>query len=74
MYGTDLEDTRAESREDLGKALHGTWLSDWKFFTGDEEKASGEFEGKYRGLKLPKGVVDKIYSENAIKWYKLNIR
>jgi predicted TIM-barrel fold metal-dependent hydrolase len=74
MYGTDLEDTRAGNREDLGKALHTTWLSDWKFFTGDEEMTSGEFEGKYRGLKLPKGVVDKIYSENAIKWYKLNIR
>ena len=74
MYGTDLEDTRAGNREDLGKAVHGTWISDWKFFTGDEEMTGGEFEGKYQGLKLPKGVVDKIYSENAIKWYNLKIK
>jgi hypothetical protein len=73
MYGTDLEDMRAESREELGKILHGTWLSDWKFFTTDEEMTSGEFEGKYKGLKLPKEVVDKIFSKNAIAWYKLKI-
>ena len=74
MYGTDLEDTRAETREALGKALHGTWLSDWNFFTGDEETTTGEFEGKFKGLKLPKEVVDKIYNENAISWYKLKIK
>ncbi|HBH83827.1 MAG: hypothetical protein A2X05_12075 [Bacteroidetes bacterium GWE2_41_25] len=73
MYGTDLEDMRAEGREELGKILHGVWLSDWKFFTGEEEMTSGEFEGKYKELKLPKEVVDKIYSENAINWYKLKI-
>jgi len=74
MYGTDLEDMRAESREELGKILHGTWLSDWKFFTGDEETSAGEFEGKFKGLKLPAEVVDKIYHENAIQWYRLNIK
>ena len=73
MYGTDLDDMRAESREELGKALHRTWLFDWKFFTGEEEMSSGEFEGKYKGLKLPKEVVDKIFSKNAIEWYKLKI-
>ena len=74
MYGTDLEDMRAETREELGKILHGTWLSDWKFFTSDEEMTTGEFDGKYKGLKLPKEVVDKIFSKNAIAWYKLKIK
>ena len=73
MYGTDLEDSRSESREELGKTLHGVWLADWKFFTDDEEMTSDQFDGKYRGLKLPKEVVDKIYSKNAIDWYKLKI-
>jgi hypothetical protein len=73
MYGTDLDDRRADSREALGKELHDVWLSDWKFFTGDEEMATGQFEGKFRGLKLPKMVVDKIFSKNAIEWYKLKI-
>jgi predicted TIM-barrel fold metal-dependent hydrolase len=74
MYGTDLEDMRANNREELGQILHDTWLSDWKFFTGDAEATTGEFNGRYKGLKLPKEVVDKIFSKNAIAWYKLNIR
>jgi predicted TIM-barrel fold metal-dependent hydrolase len=73
MYGTDLEDMRADSREELGRILHATWLSDWKFFTGDAETTTGEFDGRFIGLKLPKEVVDKIYSINAISWYKLKI-
>ena len=32
---------------------------------------SESFRGEFVGLRLPKDVVDKIYSENAIKWYKL---
>jgi len=34
---------------------------------------SDKFRGKFTGLKLPKEVVDKIYSGNAIKWYKLKL-
>jgi predicted TIM-barrel fold metal-dependent hydrolase len=74
MYGTDLEDMRADGREELGKVLHNTWLADWKYFVTDEEFTAGQFEGKYKGLKLPSEVVDKIFSVNAIKWYGLKIK
>lgn len=73
MYGTDLSDGGDENREELGKILHETWLSDWIFFTGDEDMTSGQFDDKFKGLKLPKEVVDKIYNKNAIAWYKLKI-
>lgn len=74
MYGTDLSDGIADGREKLGEALHETWFNDWKYFVTDEEMSTDEFDGKFNGLKLPKEVVDKIYRENAIDWYKLNIR
>jgi hypothetical protein len=48
-------------------------MDDWKYFTSDEEMTSDLFRGKFNGLQLPKEVVNKIYSENAIKWYKLII-
>jgi predicted TIM-barrel fold metal-dependent hydrolase len=74
MYGTDLDDGRADDGEKLGKILHDTWLADWKFFVTDEEMSTGQFDGKFKGLKLPAEVVDKIFSENAIKWYGLRIK
>lgn len=38
-----------------------------------EEMTSDLFNGKFRGLKLPKEVIDKIYRENAVSWYRLKI-
>jgi hypothetical protein len=72
MYGTDLSDNNSNG-EKLSKNVHETWLDDWKYFTSDEEMTSDKFRGTFQGLLLPKEVVRKIYSENAIKWYRLNI-
>jgi hypothetical protein len=41
-------------------------------FTSKDEMTSDKFKGKFEGLQLSKEVVKKIFSENAIKWYKLN--
>jgi hypothetical protein len=35
---------------------------------------SDKFRGTFTGLKLPKEVIDKIYNENAILWYKLDVK
>ena len=72
LYGTDSGDDGADP-ERFRKSMHDTWLDDWIYFTTDEEMTSDKFQDKFKGLKLPKEVVDKIYRENAIKWYKLNI-
>jgi hypothetical protein len=71
LYGTDLSDEGSGSIEDLSGQIHGTWLDDWKYFTSDDKMTSRSFRGEFQGLQLPKEVVRKIYSENAIKWYKL---
>jgi hypothetical protein len=71
LYGTDLADTGTNNGEELSKQIHETWLDDWKYFTSKDEMTSDKFKGKFEGLQLPKEVVNKIFSENAIKWYKL---
>ena len=73
LYGTDAGYSGSSDPERFKKSMHGTWLDDWKYFVTDDEMTSDTFRGTFAGLKLPKEVVDKIYSENAIKWYKLNV-
>ncbi len=34
---------------------------------------SRSFRGEFKGLQLTKEEVRKIYSENAIRWYKLAV-
>jgi hypothetical protein len=74
LYGTDLSDDGNSDRGHVSGWIHDTWLDDWKYFTSDEKMTSDKFRGTFEGLQLPKEVVRKIYSENAIKWYKLNIK
>lgn len=73
LYGTDTGDSGNSDPESFKKRMHETWLDDWKYFTSGDEMTSDKFRGTFTGLKLPKEVVKKIYSENAIKWYNLKI-
>lgn len=74
LYGTDTGDSGNSDPERFKNNMHETWLDDWRYFTTDDEMTSDKFMGKFTGLKLPEEVVDKIYSGNAIKWYKLNLK
>ena len=73
LYGTDLADNGTNDGVGLAKWIHETWLDDWKYFTSNDEMTSDKFKGKFEGLHLPKEVIDKIYSGNAIRWYKLPV-
>ena len=73
LYGTDVGYSGSNNPGGFKESMHETWIDDWKYFATDSEMTSERFEGTFTGLKLPKSVIDKIYSENAIKWYKLNI-
>lgn len=70
LYGTDIID-RGGNREDFQNRLHQTWLTDWEYLVTDNEMTSNLIDGSFRGLKLPREVVDKIYLANARKWYRL---
>ena len=73
LYGTDLADEGSGTVEELSSQIHQTWIEDWKYFATDEKMTAPSFRGEFQGLQLPKEVVRKIYSENAIEWYKLRI-
>ncbi len=74
IYGTDIGYTGSNNHDAFKKRMHDTWIDDWKYFATDEEMTSEKFEGTFTGLKLPRSVINKIYCENAIKWYKLAIK
>ena len=69
LYGTDIID-RGGDAESFHKRMHETWTRDWEYLTTDKTMQSSLIDGDFRGLKLPKEVVKKIYSGNAKKWYK----
>ena len=73
LYGTDLADNGASDGTQLVERIHDIWLDDWKYFTSKDEMTSTKFRGQFTGLHLPKKVIRKIFSENAIRWYKLAI-
>jgi predicted TIM-barrel fold metal-dependent hydrolase len=73
LYGTDSGYNGSNNPDSFKNGMHETWINDWKYFVTDDEMTSDTFRGTFTGLKLPKEVVDKIYNENAIKWYKLKI-
>jgi predicted TIM-barrel fold metal-dependent hydrolase len=72
LYGTDIGYGGSRNPDGFKRNLHDTWIDDWKYFTTDEDMTSDLFKGTFSGLKLPRKVIDKIYYENAVKWYKLD--
>ncbi|GBF20684.1 MULTISPECIES: amidohydrolase family protein [Arenibacter] len=71
LYATDLSDDGEENVGEMQKEMHKMWLTDWRFFVTDELMASDLVNEEFRGLKLPKEAVDKIYFQNAKKWLKM---
>jgi len=58
-YGPDDSDPRALEE------VHADWLNDWRFLVTSDRMHSADFDAGFRGLHLPRAVVDKIYRRNA---------
>ncbi|MEX2592447.1 MAG: amidohydrolase family protein [Anditalea sp.] len=81
LYGTDL---RTGASDIVAKGLtapgeiknhaHEVWMRHWKFFTTDEAMEVPKVDGEFKGMKLPKEVIDKIYRKNAERWFPGIIR
>ena len=69
MYGTDVEDNQSLDPGELKQHAHEGWMRDWKYFTSGDSLQSPFVTKKFKGLHLPKKVIDKIYFTNASKWY-----
>jgi DNA-binding PadR family transcriptional regulator len=72
IYATDSGIGPASDAEEAKTSLDNAWLADWKFFTSDETLSSPNVNGEFRGLKLNKQIIDKIYRKNAIQWFKID--
>ncbi|MCM4168091.1 hypothetical protein KCTC52924_03644 [Arenibacter antarcticus] len=70
IYGTDLSVEPSSDPGALKKQMHATWRNDWGFFVSDGDLTVPDFEGTFKGLKLPKQVIEKIYFSNANKWFR----
>lgn len=69
IYATDEGVNGTKSPEEVSKAAHENWLRHWQFFTSGEKMKVPKVEKEFKGLKLPREVVDKIYRKNAEKWF-----
>ena len=69
LYGTDLVQDTETDPDELKRRIHNKWLNDWIYLVTDDIMQSSEFDGDFKGLALPMGVVEKIYRDNALKMF-----
>ena len=72
IYATDSDISEHSVPDNERKGLHTTWVNDWKYFVTDETLTSPHVNGEFKGLKLPKDVIDRIYRLNAKKWFRID--
>lgn len=72
LYGTDITHSETEPAdiEAMRKRLHDKWLQNWHFFATEETIPTTQFVDEslpkqMNGLRLPRVIVDKIFSGNA---------
>ncbi len=69
LYATDLVISDDMDIEDRIARLSDEWKSDWKYFSGNEEMTSPDFDRSFTGLALDEEVLRKIYRSNALEWF-----
>ena len=69
LYGSDASYGPQEADESEIAALHADWLQDWRFLVTSDAMHSDDFAAGFRGLRLPRTVVDKIYRRNAARLF-----
>jgi predicted TIM-barrel fold metal-dependent hydrolase len=69
LYGTDITFDSTGNYEEVKNEVHRVWLNDWKFLATDSTMTIRDFDGQFRGLILPKSIIDKIYHLNAERIY-----
>ncbi len=71
IYASDESLDNEKDPIEFKKVMHDIWKWQWKYLITDDSMTSPQIKGEFKGLKLPKKVIDKIYLLNAIKWYRL---
>lgn len=63
--GIDPDDDNDKNRQ----SQHEAWLRDWRYLATADMMSAPEVNDSFMGLQLPKEVINKIYFENAVKWF-----
>ncbi|MEL7832911.1 amidohydrolase family protein [Fodinibius sp. Rm-B-1B1-1] len=71
IYGTDIIDGPDLDSNKITNDLKDRWQSHWEFFATDKTLTSSQIADSFKGLNLPKNVLEKIYRTNAVRWYQL---
>jgi predicted TIM-barrel fold metal-dependent hydrolase len=71
LYATDLTQSPDTDAAEFKQQAHIKWLEDWQYLVTEQELTVPEVDGPIQGLALPKQVVDKLYSLNALKFFDL---
>jgi predicted TIM-barrel fold metal-dependent hydrolase len=69
LYGTDISTVQSDNPDSAKARIHETWMNDWKFLSSEDSLQSPFINSRFKGLHLPKEVIDKIYYTNTQKWY-----
>ena len=69
IYATDEGISKNSDPAEARKDLHDHWMRDWKYFATDQTLTVPEVNGEFQGLQLPKDVINKIYHDNAVRWF-----
>ena len=70
IYGTDVIDDGSVDAKEIARRLEHLWKFHYDFFATNQEMTAPEFKGSFRGLDLPKEVVEKIFYSNAKTIYQ----
>ena len=70
LYGIDITISEGGERfDEISSGMLSKWKSDWAYLATDSTQTIENISGEIKGLQLPKTVVDKVYSENADKYF-----
>ena len=71
IYGTDQAIGANRDAASVRSRAHDIWTRDWTYLTSNDTLTAPGVPGTFRGLKLPRGVIDKIYRINAERRFGL---
>lgn len=69
LYATDVITDDEKDPESWKQHIHDLWIEDWQFLTTDLLMTNEAVTGVFRGLNLPQEVIEKVYRQNALRWY-----
>lgn len=69
IYGTDQIDDGSLSASELREEIRGKWHSEFQFFADDTIQTAWNVKKPFRGLGLEKSIIQKIFRDNAVRYY-----